>query len=159
MPPLNPLPPSPFPEAQLTKVWNFIIREISRSPHLTKVKPFQAWQGGAASVEAFAFDELPALRITPAGGDWRWADECRFDGPFILEVRIAVKGTRASDLIDFWAVVTQAIRPSNELMDRLQPLGPYKITPTAPALRPKLICEGQGIESNGHITILTNVDI
>jgi hypothetical protein len=156
---MPPLPPSPFPTSPLTKIWMFVVNELAESRWLNKVKGSEHWRGGAVSTQPFTLAELPAIRVTPAGGSWDWADECRWNGPFTLEVRIAVPGTRTSDLLDFWYAVTQAIRPTNELMDRLQPLGPYNITPTSPALRPALICDGQAIESYGIITIKTNVKI
>lgn len=156
---MPPLPRSPFPESQITKLWRFVVRELAASPYLARVKTTEAWEGGAVSVLPVTLAELPALRVSPAAGAWKWADECRFDGPFILDVRIAVAGARASDLIDFWSAVAKAIRPTNELMTRLQPLGCYHLTPSAPAFRPRLICDGQAIEAEGQITLLTNVNI
>ena len=155
----SPVRSSPFPESEFTKLWNAVILRLSSSPYLGKVKGAELWQGGAASTDPFSLDEMPALRVTPAAGSFKWADECRFDGPFILEIRFAVRGVRASDLFDFWQAVARALAPSNAFMEILQPLGVYNVTMTAPALRPKLICDGQAIEAEGHITLLTNVSI
>jgi hypothetical protein len=155
----SPVKSSPFPESEFTRLWKAVVLRLSTSPYLNRVKGSELWEGGAASTDPFALDELPALRVTPAGGAFTWADECRFQGPLILEIRYAVRGSRASDLFDFWQAVARSLSPTNEFMDILYPLGCYNVTMSAPALRPKLICDGQAIEAEGHITLLTNVSI
>jgi hypothetical protein len=157
MPP--PLKPSPFPKSQFTKVWDEAILWVSRSPLLAKVKSSETWQGGAREVRPFALEELPSLRIAPAAGAFTWADECRFNGPFILEVKLGVKGTRASDLFDFWQAVAHSLTPTPLFYDTFQPLGVYCIEMSAPALRPVLICENQAIQADGYITLKMNVSI
>ena len=111
----SPVRSSPIPETEYTRLCNAVNLRLSSTPYLGKFKGAELWQGGAASTDPFALDEMPRrLESRPAAGSFKWADECRFDGPFILEIRFAVRGVRASDLFDFWqAVAPSPWRPSN----------------------------------------------
>jgi len=156
---MPPLADSPFPEGSYTELWDAIIRKAQNDPALSRVKTFQSWLGGPMQITPLTLTQLPALRITPAAGQFVWVDECRFGGEFVLRIRISVKGTDVSHLFNFWQAVAKALRPSQEFLATLVKLQSFNVTMSAPAFEPKLICDDQGIEAEGAIVFKTTVFI
>jgi hypothetical protein len=150
---------SPFPQGQLRTLWEAITLQLTSDPILSGgVQEWQLWTGDTEDVMPVPFIALPALRLTPSGGQFRWSDELSFEGTMILTFDLAVPGTRASDLMDFWECIKNPLAAPDFLTNVLIPLRCWNVTSTAPTIKPGLWGGQQGIESSGVMTLSLNIN-
>jgi hypothetical protein len=154
-----PLEDSPFPRGQLSTLWDAITLQLTTDPILSGgVEEWQLWSGDQEDVMPVAFNRLPALRLTPSSGQFAWSDETSFEGTMILTFELAVPGTRAGDLMDFWECIKNPLSNNAFLSSTLIPLRCFSVIMTAPSIKPVTFAGKQGIESTGVMTLRLNLD-
>jgi len=156
---MPPIPPTTFPDGAFAKLMDAILAKLRADPVLKRVKTWQTEEGDRDDNRALTLRDLPALAISTGGGPFKWADECRFDGPLVLRFTLAVPSRRKRELLNFWEAVAKALSPTNAFMDILYPLGVYNVTMTIPAVDPQSIADGQGLAGEGQVTLSVNVGI
>lgn len=156
------MPPTPtpiFPDGSLVRIWDALLLKLQTDPTLKRgVKTWQTFGGDSDDLATIPLDALPALRLTPGVGDFRWADECRYDGPFYIGIEYAVPRKSVRELMNFWQYVAKALRWNTAMQDHFLPLGVYNLVMSTPAIAPRPIASGQGLASEGRITLSINLD-
>jgi hypothetical protein len=156
---MPPLEESPFPQGQLRTLWEAITIQLTSDPILSgAVQEWQLWSGTPEDVMPVSFQSLPALRLTPSGGQFKWGDELSFEGTMILTIDLAVAGTRATDLMDFWECIKNPLAAPEFLTNVLVPLRCWCVTSTSPTIKPGMWGGQMGIESTGVMTLSLNID-
>ena len=77
------------------------------------LRHFSAWRDEDADLMEPEWGLCPYLRISPSPIESDWVTEGQHTGGFALNVQLAVQGTRIDNLMNFWAVVRNAIWPQD----------------------------------------------
>lgn len=104
-----------IPESSRTKVYRRICDQLRTDPVIGGRVEWVFRSGDRNDVVAFALDK-PTIRLTPkmGPGEFKYADGQRND--LIVEIEMAVPNTpAATDFLDLWTAVEQAIYPFNQL--------------------------------------------
>lgn len=156
---MPPLARSVFPASARSSVWMAVVAALQSDQVLHQaVDTWQVWSGSEEDTAEPTDNNLPLLRMTPAGGTQSWLDEntqqCRWN----FEIEIGVEGTVITDLFDFWSQVEVALFTGNTVLNTLVTYGGIQKTITAPAVAPRMFGEKAGLAAKGVLTILMRIN-
>lgn len=158
---MPPIPQPTFPDGPLTRLWDAILLKLTTDPVLkSRVKTWQTWEGDSDDLQSIPQTALPAIRLTWGFGEFRFADECRYEGPMVIDFEYAVGRRSGRELLNFWAAVARCLSWKGEWMNKLlREHRVYSFILSTPAAAPQVIASGQGLAARGRITITFATDI
>jgi hypothetical protein len=150
---------SPFPSSARSAVWYQVVQALRGDPVLKHaVDTWQVWDGTEEATVVPTEENLPLLRMTPAGGWQKWLDENAQQCSMDLKIEIGVEGTDITQLFDFWSQVEVALFTGNTLLNQLYVNGAIQKTITSPAMTPRMFGEKAGLAAEGTLTILMRIN-
>jgi hypothetical protein len=89
------------------------VDQILRSdPVLSGLKvSFRSWTGAPEDILDPTFATCPYLRISPKSGQSKWATEQQHQVDLVIGIQVAVAGSDADQLFNFWGAVRTALFP------------------------------------------------
>lgn len=80
----------------------------------TTVKGWRSWKGEPEDILDPTFATCPYLRISPRSGVSKWASEQQHQVNLVIAIQVAVAGSDADQLFNFWQAVRNAIYPNSQ---------------------------------------------
>lgn len=106
-----------FPDSPEAVVWDKFKTVLTSDAVLKAgVKDWRVLDGRGHDAEDWPPPEpagLPALRVTPQLGVSQWASESQHEVRLPIAFDMAVPGTEAADLMNFWGAIRSAVFPQD----------------------------------------------
>jgi hypothetical protein len=145
---MPPISEGRFPKGRISTLWDAIVTQLQSDPVLrSQVDNWNLWSGDIADLEPNPQTAYPAIKARPKASPFKWTDEGRLDGLFLVEIEYAVEGTYVGDLLDMWEAIATAmscyaISAANPPMtwgNYLIGLGVYAPTLSGPGFEPQAL--------------------
>ena len=97
-------PQLPLPAAPETQAFRAFETVLKDDPTLSPiVRTWVTWTGSNDDLLEPTFSNCPYIRLSPfpAGSDW--VTEGQHSSPLVIRIQAAVSGSRADNLLNFWA--------------------------------------------------------
>ena len=145
-----------------TAVRRAVVDRLKEFPALRRVvATWRTWDGSDADRGDVAIDAMPAVMISPAGGDMAWYSPDARVQDLTLRIDLWTAGTDADDPESLWGALELALDPASDadglaLEARLRAAGAEtgEVEFSPPALAPDLeAADGPSIHASGLVRI------
>jgi len=89
-----------------------IVRGNAIFQRIVKPTSFRTWQGNPEDSKEFTIEHAPAMRWTPMNTGEQFRTPDTMSGDLLIKCEVLIKGNNASDLLNFWWMVTRCFYPS-----------------------------------------------
>ncbi len=156
---MPPLDRSVFPDSARSKVWRTVVGALKSDPTLqSAVDTWQTLDNSAESLMTPTEENLPLVRITPAGGGQGWLDENAQQSDLLIKIEIGVPDCDTTFLFDMWSYLESVLFNGNTLLNALEPFGVIEKVITSPAFLPRLFGGKAGLAGEGILRIKMRIN-
>ena len=156
---MPPLARSPFPPSSMSQVWLAVVAALQTDPILrSAVDTWQVWSNKEIDTAEPTDEDLPIVRITPAGGQGMWLDEGAHQLTWNIKIEIGCEGTDITNVLDFWQAIFTPLFNGNILLNTLYPYGVIQKTMSTAGVTPRMFGEKTGLGSEGLLTIKMRIN-